>query len=157
MMEEITVVEVPPQTVIGLRRRGRYDQIPRMLMELVSFAMERGVQIVGPPVFLCHEATSEDVMRANEEGTADVEVAFPIQGTVEPEGTITPYTLPGGRMAKIIHRGPYDACEPAYARLFLWIEQNGQQITGPIREVYPNDPREVPEDEILTEIYAPIG
>ncbi|MDD3248518.1 MAG: GyrI-like domain-containing protein [Methanosarcina sp.] len=29
-------------------------------------------------------------------------------------------------------------------------------IFGPVREVYLNDPREVPPEEILTEIYAPL-
>nr|WP_239451403.1 GyrI-like domain-containing protein [Methanosarcina horonobensis] len=34
--------------------------------------------------------------------------------------------------------------------------ENGKIITGPVREVYLNDPREVQPEEILTEIYAPL-
>ena len=60
-------------------------------------------------------------------------------------------------MAKIVHRGPYEECEPTYDRLFAWIARNGMSITGPIREAYLNDPREVPQEEILTEIYVPVG
>ena len=59
-------------------------------------------------------------------------------------------------MAKTVHRGPYEACEPTYAKLFAWIGENGKRIAGPLREVYLNDPKEVPPEEILTEIYAPI-
>jgi len=29
-------------------------------------------------------------------------------------------------------------------------------MAGPIREIYLNDPFEVPKEELLTEIYAPI-
>ncbi len=60
-------------------------------------------------------------------------------------------------MAKIIHKGPYEACAPTYEKLYTWIEQNGKTITGPVREVYLNDPREVGIEEALTEIYAPIN
>ena len=66
------------------------------------------------------------------------------------------YTLPGGRMARIVHLGPYEACEPTYLKLFAWIEERGMKITGPIREIYHNDPREVSPDEIMTEILAPV-
>ncbi|MDW5558628.1 MAG: GyrI-like domain-containing protein [Methanosarcina sp.] len=38
--------------------------------------------------------------------------------------------------------------------MFSWIAENGKIISGPVREVYLNDPREVNSDEILTEIYA---
>ncbi len=59
-------------------------------------------------------------------------------------------------MAKIIHKGPYEKCGPTYDKLFACLQQNGKTINGPIREVYLNDPHEVPPEEILTEIYAPI-
>jgi effector-binding domain-containing protein len=59
-------------------------------------------------------------------------------------------------MAHAVHKGPYEACEPAYLALFDWITKNGYTISGPVREVYPNDPREVPPEEILTLIYIPV-
>ena len=59
-------------------------------------------------------------------------------------------------MARIVHKGPYEGCEAAYETLFAWLEENGKEVVGPIREVYLNDPNEVPPAEILTEIYAPI-
>ena len=34
--------------------------------------------------------------------------------------------------------------------------EKGLTITGPTREIYLNDPMEVPPEEILTEIYAPV-
>jgi hypothetical protein len=35
------------------------------------------------------------------------------------------------------------------------IKEKGLRISGPIREVYPNDPREVTPDEIIKEIFVP--
>jgi effector-binding domain-containing protein len=59
-------------------------------------------------------------------------------------------------MAHVVYKGPYETCEPAYLALFAWIQEKGLTICGPIREAYPNDPRVVPLEEIITEIYVPV-
>ncbi|MDD1664655.1 MAG: GyrI-like domain-containing protein [Methanomicrobiales archaeon] len=155
-MDAITLLTVPEQQVLGVRRRGHYRIIPELLMTIITYAIENGITIAGPPLFLCHEITPEAVMAADQAGSADVEVAWPVSGKVEGAGEIRLYTLPGGRMARILHHGPYEACEPTYRRLFAWIEERGLRIIGPIREAYLNDPREVLPEQILTEIMAPV-
>jgi effector-binding domain-containing protein len=155
-MDEITIVEVPTQKVIGMRKQGKYELIAQMLPKLYEFAASHGAEFTGPPVFVCHERTIDDVMKADQEGKADIEIAFPILQEIEETEEIKCYELQGGTMAKIIHKGPYEKCAPTYEKLFLWIEQNGKTITGPIREIYLNDPQEVGIKEALTEIYAPI-
>jgi effector-binding domain-containing protein len=59
-------------------------------------------------------------------------------------------------MAHEVHTGPYASCEPTYFALFAWIKENGQTICGPIREIYPNDPRAVSPEEIITDISVPV-
>jgi effector-binding domain-containing protein len=98
----------------------------------------------------------EEAEKANEEGTADVEIAVPVDRKIDDAGEIRCYELPGGTMAKIVHQGPYEECTATYERLFAWIGAQGKRIAGPIREIYLNDPREVAPEEILTEVYAPI-
>ena len=44
-----------------------------------------------------------------------------------------------------------------YSNKKAYNQQQGKMITGPTREVYLNDPHEVEEEDILTEIYAPIA
>ena len=61
--KEVAVVELPPKKVLGMRKRGRYDIIPTMLMTIIQFAMEKGVTIAGPPIFVMHECSSEDASR----------------------------------------------------------------------------------------------
>ena len=153
------MVLVPDMAVLGIRKRGHYAVIPELIMNVCVYAMERGIAITGPPIFVMHEQSAEEAMAADREGTADVEIAIPVTGGAEGEGEgeVRSYTLPGGKMAKIVHKGPYEACEPTYNRLFAWIAGQGKTITGPMREVYLNDPHEVGPEEILTEIYAPIS
>jgi len=60
-------------------------------------------------------------------------------------------------MVKAVHKGPYDTAETTYNTIFTWLAAHGKEVTGPIRERYINDPYEVAEKEILTEIYVPVG
>ena len=155
-MDEVTVAQVEPKLVIGMLKHGRYQEIATMIPELFEFAVEKGIEMIDTPIFICHEMSVEEVMKAEEEGNATVEVAIPVLEKGEDTDSVRFYELPGGKMAKIIHKGPYEEVGPSYEKLFTWIEQNGKKVIGFTREVYLNDPREVPPEEILTEIYVPI-
>lgn len=156
-MDEIEIVELPAQAVLGLRRRGPYLEIPEMLMEVFAVIMEKGAIPAGPPVFICHETAMTEVEQAVAAGDADLEVAFPVANRVKPEGDVAYYELPEGRFAKVLHRGPYERCTATYERLYAGLAERGLAITGPIREYYLNDPAEIAPEEILTEILAPVG
>jgi len=155
-MMEITLVEVPAMNVLGAKETGTYALIPELLMNVFAYIQKKKAAIAGPPLFLCHEISAAAVREANEKGTAVVEVAWPVDGPVKGTKEITAYVLPGGRMAHVVHKGPYETCEPTYLALFAWIEENGLTICGPIREAFPNDPRLVPPEEIVTDIYVPV-
>ena len=146
MVGDVIVVDVEPQLVAGIRKRGHYREIAELLPRLYGYAATKGAIFTAPPTFVCHE-TPEEAMEADKAGNAFVEVAAPI---AERERA-------GGPMAKIVHKGPYDKCAPAYNKVFAWIEKNGKNIVGPTREAYLNDPNEVGLDEALTEIYVPIN
>lgn len=157
-MSEIEVVDLNPQLVMGMRKKGRYkDLIPSMLKQLFEHIMKFDQDACcGPPIFLCHEITKEDAERADREGSADVEVAVPVSRRIDETEDMKIYEISGGKFAKTVHKGPYEACEPTYSKLFAWIHENGKKISGPIREIYLNDPNEVGIENTITEIYAPI-
>lgn len=157
-MSEVTIVELSPQLVLGMRKTGAYKEIPMMFHRVCEFAFRKNIPITAYPAFLWHETTVEETQKADIEENADIEVVFPISEFIEITGDeeIRVYELPGGKMAKIVHKGPYEECTLTYEKLFSWIAENGKRITGPVREVYLNDPREVQPEEILTEIYAPL-
>jgi effector-binding domain-containing protein len=156
-MNEITLVEEKPQLVAGMRRRGHYREIAKMLPALFEYAISQGAVISGPPHYIMHEKSVEEALKAEEAGNADIEVCVPIAEKIPETDEIKCYELPGGKMARIINKGPYEASGPVYERLFAWLLENGHKLAGPIREAYLNDPREVAQEEILTIIYAPIS
>lgn len=155
-MSNISIVEVEPQLVIGIRRIGSYELLPSMFPELFHFAVGNNIEIVGPPVFVTHETSEEEAAKAASEGNADMEVVVPVSKRIEDTDTVKCYELAGGKMVKTIHKGPYAECGPTYQELFSWMAENGYVVVGPMREVYLNDPFEVAPEDILTEIYAPI-
>jgi len=155
-MPEVTLVDVPTQLVLGIQRRGHYSDIAVALGEIVHYAMANGAQLAGMPVAMMHELGKEAAMKADREGTAVIDVAFPIAKAVKDSDVVKCYELPGGKMAKTVHKGPYETCESTYNALYEWLATKGMQITGPTREAYLNDPREVKPEDILTEIYAPV-
>lgn len=155
-MTEISIVEVPAMNILGTRKTGTYTLIPELIMKVFTSIEKKNVSVAGPPFFICHEISPEAVREANEKGTAVVEVAWPVVGHVRGTKEIPAFVLTGGRMAHAIHKGPYETCESTYLALFAWIENQSLTICGPIREAYPNDPRTVPPEEIITEIYVPV-
>ena len=155
-MDEVTIVDLEPQVVLGMRKRGGYEEIGTIIQSLFEFADSKNIELAGRPVFICHEKTVNEAMEADKNKNADLELAIPISEKVRVAEGFECYEMPGGKMAKIVHQGPYEDCGPAYEKLFAWLKDNGKRVVGLIREVYLNDPREVPPEEYLTGIYAPI-
>jgi len=156
-MDEVTTVKLKPQFVLGTKKAGSYKEIPQLLCKLFEYAQENKVDCAGAPVFVCHEISIEEVCEAEKSKSAQLEVCLPLAKKVAGSKDFPCYKLAGGEFAKILHKGPYEDCGPAYQKLYAQIAAQGKKVTGPVREVYLNDPREVKKEEILTEIYAPIG
>ncbi len=155
-MNEVNIRKVEPQLVVGMRKRGTYAQIRPMITQIRRCIEAAGAQVAGPPTFVCHE-TPKEVVRANLQRNADVEVVVPVSEQIEGTDEVACYELPGGPMAIITHKGPYEKSAVAYKKLFAWIAENRKKVAGPTREVYLNDPKEVAPEELVTEIYAPVG
>jgi len=156
-MDDVTIVELKKQTVIGTRKTGSYKEIPQLLCKLIEYGQKNSVPCAGAPIFVCHEKDLEQVCDAEKTRSAELEVCWPLAKKVKATGDFSCYALAGGKFAKVVHKGAYAECGAAYKQLFSFVEHNYKKIVGPIREVYLNDPQKVPESELLTEIYAPLG
>ena len=145
-----------PKLVLGMRQTGPYGIIGVMIPELCDYASKNGIQIIGPPMYICHETSPEEAIKSDKENNADVEVVIPILERGKETEVITCYELPAAKMVKTLHKGPYREEGATYEKLFAWLKAKGKTIVDPIREMYLNDPHEVSENELLIEIYAPI-
>jgi AraC family transcriptional regulator len=102
-LNEVTVVAMEPQLVLGMRKRGHYAMIPEMFMQVFTYVMEQGVECTGPPTFVMHEISAEEARKADQEGNADVEIAVPIGRKVPGTAEIR---CMAGKERKADHRSP---------------------------------------------------
>ncbi len=130
-------------TVTGLQA-----VIPDGLREVATAMAAAGVELAGPPFTRYLDWGPE---------RAVVEVGFPVWRAAPQVGRVGPGRLPGGRVASIIHVGPYDAIDHAYAHLRTWLSSRGHGETGPMWEVYWSDPETDPNPAgWRTEILVPV-
>lgn len=80
----------------------------------------------------------------------NVEVGVQVEGAFASSGRVVPSTLPAGRVATTIHRGPYDGLDAAHRAVRAWCVAHGHELTGTRWEIY-GDWRENPE-ELETEV-----
>lgn len=64
--------------------------------------------------------------------------------------------LPNGPVVWLTHRGAYEELGLAYHALFAWAQEHGYEQAAAMREIYRNDPAEVPVEELITEVILPI-
>lgn len=84
------------------------------------------------------------------------EVGIPFKGEAKPEGQIEIKETPAQDVLYVIHKGPYPDVGPAYSALFQHAQEKGYTVLGCPMEIYLNDPGQVPESELLTEVQLPI-
>ena len=155
-MSEPLVKEVPETRVISKRDKGPIGEtIGRLIGELMGVIhtpenQANFVKIVGPFMTLYHDLEYK-------EQDADLEVAVPITGKVTlSDPSVEVKNLPGRRVASLVHKGSYETIGPAYAKLYDYVVRSGLELSGPMMDVYLNDPNTVEPNEILTEIQAPV-
>ena len=72
--------------------------------------------------------------------TAVLEVGFPTDRAIEPEGSAEASTLPAGRVARMVHAGSFDELGDAWQRLESWISDQGLPASEVFWEVYLTEP-----------------
>ncbi len=73
----------------------------------------------------------------------NVEVGVQVTRPFMPTGHVVPSSLPGGRVARTVHRGPYDRLSEPHRAVREWCAARGLVLAGPRWEIY-GDWREDP-------------
>ena len=153
---EPQIKDIPELRVLSRRNIGTYGEtIGKHAGELFGFSCSPAFQrsnakITGPLMFICHDEEYKET-------DADIETALPFAGRVNIDDPgIKERTLPAVRVVSAVYKGSYDGVEVGYSRLFEYITEHGLEIAGESRNLYINDPAEVPEAELLTEVQIPV-
>ncbi len=112
---------------------------------IVEALGKAGVAPEGAPFLVLHDVIDE-------ENPGTIEMCVPVAGSFQATAPVVSKLLAGGHAASTTHKGAYQGATPAYHALSTWMSTNGWAPDGPPREIYLNDPREVPEGELLTKV-----
>ncbi len=147
----VTVATLPERRCAGMDHVGSYMEIDRAMNRLVSELVTRQalparLEMIG--VFYDDpDLGPEEELRSR--------ACLPVADSVAIEVPMAETVLRGGDYAILSYTGPYADMRSAY-RWFLgvWLPASGYEPDdAPIFEAYLNDPREVPQNELRTDIH----
>ena len=151
MSDNFEVLEVDPRPVLAIRVRTAFEGIPQKLREsygaIGHYLGELGEAMISAPYTAYYNMDMQDL---------DMEVGLQVSRELPGRSQIQAGHIPGGKAASAIHTGPYRAMEPTYQALAEWMAKNGLEPTGVAYDFYIDDPAEVSQKEIWTQIYFPL-
>ena len=141
------LVAQTPHPTLSIRPTTSIKELPQELGKaygaIGQYMGELGEQPAGAPYAVYFTFTMESM---------DIEIGFPVGGSLPGKGEIQSGDIPAGKVAQTMYTGPYNKIEPAYNALTAFVEQQGYEATGVAYEFYLNDPGEVAPEELLTQI-----
>ncbi len=126
------------------------EDMGRLLGQLIGWVQQEGLRMTGPP-FAVYYSTPEEMAH----GHLQFEIGVPISGTSQHTDGIKIKTFPVRNVLSAIQKGPYNQISSVYAALMQYVTDNEYEITGPPMELWLNNPMEVAESELLTEVRFP--
>jgi DNA-binding transcriptional MerR regulator len=151
--QEVILKSIDTQHILALREViPTGDVIEQLFLDAYPCLIE--IELSGAPFVLFHD----DELK---EQDLDVELCFPVNlplGERIPMKTDRMLTVrelePLSTAACIIHVGEYAAFPKSYEQLGCWMNTNGFELCGPIREIYLRPPGDY--EPALTEIQFPV-
>ncbi len=141
------LIDQTAQPTLSIRTTTSIKELPQELGKaygaIGQYLGELGEQPAGAPYAAYFTFSMESM---------DIEIGFPVGGSLPGKGEIQSGDIPAGKVAQTIYTGPYNKIEPAYNALTAFVEQQGYEATGVAYEYYLNDPGEVAPEELLTQI-----
>lgn len=128
---DVVLRRIEPQKVATMRKAVvDDDQIAALFEEVEAYVARFDARAYAPPLVIYHDTEYAENVR-------EIEVVIPINGAVPAAACMNVYTLPGSAAAAcIVHVGSYESMGPAFNLLLRWIDNNGYEINGAVREVY---------------------
>lgn len=135
---------------LSVRTHAAVQDLPtlfgKVYGEIMQYLGELGEQPAGIPYAAYYNMDMQNL---------DVELGFPVARKLAGRGEIQASEFPGGKLASVMHVGPYDQMVPTYDALTQWVKSQGLETTGVAYELYYTGP-DTPPQGMRTEIIFPL-
>ncbi len=151
---EVNIVDLEPMEVLFVRHTGPYHTVGASWEKLCGWAGPLG--LLGRNTKFIGLAYDDPMITPPEKIRCDV--CITLDHKVNPVGEFGVQTIPAGKYAMALHRGPYENFNDTYKSICgEWIPKNGKRIKSlPSIEIYLNHPDQTKPEDLLTEVYIPI-
>jgi effector-binding domain-containing protein len=149
--DAVIIKDTDPLRFASIRKTiPAYNQVGQLFAEL--FRDFPGQAARGPCFAIWHDDEHKDQ-------DVDAEACVPIDEKYQGPPTIRCADLPTVKVASLIHHGAYNTLNQSYQIVLKWVEANGYQVHGPIREIYLHygEPVRQDDESYVTEILVPIA
>ena len=151
MEPELVDVTTATTAVISavVSRQELANFFDRSFSRVAAVLSDQDIAIESPAFARYHRPPDEDF---------DLEVGFVTARAVRPDGEVRPGSLPGGRVARLVHEGGYDQLGASWGRLQSWIDGQGLTLGRDLWEVYVTQPSpDIDPATLRTELIWTIG
>ncbi|WP_414469726.1 GyrI-like domain-containing protein [Methanobacterium sp. ACI-7] len=148
---EIEIKNIEEKKVAHVSATGSYEQLPELFGEVVGYVVKEELDIIEPPYgtyFNSPMDVSTDKLQ--------YEIGIAFTGDGDGEGRVKIKSIPAHQAVSTVYKGPYGQAAKIYQALIEYTIKNDYSIVGPVTEIYLNNPMEVDEDELLTEVRFPV-
>lgn len=151
---QVDIVEQPQMRVAAVRHIGAYSTVSEAFERLSKIAADN--HLVGPDAIMLGLYHDDPNSVPEKDLRSDAALTLS-DGVKAPRGS-SEMTVPAGRYARGIYRGPYDGLPAAWGELSIWTGKNNEQMGDSMSyELYRNDPTDTAPEDLITEIYLALA
>lgn len=151
---QVSVRVQGPTRLLTLRHRGSYALVGETWTRLMTWVHARGLQ-AAPMVGLCPDDTD-----VTPEALLGYDAGVEVGPAVAAEGELVEQVVPAGHWAVGLHVGSYMRLHETYLDVIgRWFPDSGYDLSpeAAVVERFLDDPREVPEEQLRTEVCVRIA
>jgi effector-binding domain-containing protein len=118
---------------------------------VLGFVSTNGLQLAGQPLAITNY---------RDDRGWGFDAGIPVSGTptrgAGPDSMVRMGEAYGGRVVRAVHVGPYTELASTYAKMEAFVVAHKLQKNGRPWDVFVSDPGNVPQNELVTEVYFPV-
>lgn len=158
---DVTVVEAEPVTMAYIEGTSTMDEaavggaLAEAYGKIVAFLGSHELAMASQPLAV-NKTWENDTYEFSAGIPVEGEAAAALQAELGADSEVQIGQTYGGKIAKVVHVGPYGGLEKTYQQIEAWMAANAYEAAGDPWDVWISDPSQTPEEQLVTHVHYPI-